>query len=60
AHSPFPIAETIPREKEPPMKLRTYLKYGGNCAEAFHFYEKHLGARIDVLMTHDQAPARPM
>jgi len=27
------------------MKLRTYLNDGGNCAEAFHFYEKHLGAR---------------
>jgi PhnB protein len=38
------------------MKMRTYLNYGGNCAEAFHFYEKHLGARIDMLMTHDQAP----
>jgi PhnB protein len=38
------------------MKLQTYLNYGGNCAEAFHFYEKHLGAKIGMMMTHDQAP----
>jgi PhnB protein len=27
------------------MKLLTYINYGGNCAEAFRFYEKHLGGR---------------
>jgi PhnB protein len=38
------------------MKVNTYLNYGGNCAEAFKFYEQHLGAKIGMLMTHDQAP----
>jgi PhnB protein len=38
------------------MKLNTYLNYGGNCAEAFRFYEEHLGGKIGTLMTHDQAP----
>jgi PhnB protein len=38
------------------LKLLTYLNYGGNCAEAFRFYEKHLGAKIAFLMTHDQNP----
>ena len=38
------------------MKTSTYLNYGGNCAEAFRFYEKSLGAKINMLMTHDQAP----
>ena len=38
------------------MKTSTYLNYGGNCAEALKFYEKHLGAKINMLMTHDQAP----
>jgi PhnB protein len=38
------------------MKTTTYLNYGGNCAEALKFYEKHLGAKINMLMTHDQAP----
>jgi PhnB protein len=38
------------------LKLVTYLNYGGNCAEAFRFYEKHLGAKIVLLMTHGQNP----
>ena len=38
------------------MKLSTYLNYGGNCAEAFYFYEKHLGGKIHMMTTHDQAP----
>jgi len=38
------------------MKVNTYLNYGGNCAEAFRFYEKELGGKIGMLMTHDQAP----
>src|SRR5438477_11335011 len=39
-----------------PMKLHTYLNVGGNCAEAFRFYEKHLGATMGMMMTHAQAP----
>ncbi|MGO9339340.1 MAG: VOC family protein [Terracidiphilus sp.] len=38
------------------MKLNTYLNYGGNCAEAFRFYEKHLGGKITMIMTHGQMP----
>lgn len=38
------------------MKLRTYLNYGGNCAEALQFYEKHLGGKILMMMTHGQSP----
>ncbi|HLY42043.1 MAG TPA: VOC family protein [Terracidiphilus sp.] len=38
------------------MKLQTYLNYGGNCAEAFRFYEKNLGGKIGMVMTHDQMP----
>ena len=38
------------------MKLLTYLNYGGNCAQAFRFYEQHLGAKITMMMTHGQAP----
>jgi PhnB protein len=38
------------------MKLNPYLNYGGNCAEAFRFYEKHLGGKITAMMTFDQAP----
>ena len=38
------------------MKLHTYLNYGGNCAEAFRFYEKHLGGKITMMMTHGEQP----
>jgi PhnB protein len=38
------------------MKLYTYLNYGGNCAQAFRFYEEHLGAKIIMMMTHGQMP----
>jgi PhnB protein len=38
------------------MHLNTYLNYGGNCAEAFRFYEEHLGGRITMMMTHGQMP----
>lgn len=38
------------------MKLHTYLNYGGNCEEAFRFYEKHLGGKILMMMTHGEMP----
>jgi len=38
------------------MKLETYLNFGGNCAQAFRFYEEHLGARIDSLMKFSEMP----
>ena len=38
------------------MHLHTYLNYGGNCEEAFRFYERHLGAKITFLMRHGEAP----
>lgn len=39
------------------MKLYTYLNYGGNCRQAFEFYERHLGGRIIMMMTHAQSPS---
>jgi PhnB protein len=38
------------------VKLTTYLNYGGNCEEAFRFYEQHLGAKINFLMRHGEIP----
>ncbi len=32
------------------MKLNTFLNFGGNCEEAFRFYERHLGGQITMLM----------
>jgi len=38
------------------VQLHTYLNYGGNCEQAFQFYEKHLGGKITMLMRHGEAP----
>lgn len=38
------------------MKLLTYVNYGGNCADAFRFYEKNLGGKIVMMMTHGESP----
>jgi PhnB protein len=38
------------------MKLHTYLNFGGNCLEAFQFYEKHLGGKIIGKMTFGEMP----
>ncbi|MGJ5816263.1 VOC family protein [Paludibaculum fermentans] len=38
------------------MKLHTYLNYGGNCQQAFRFYEEHLGGQISMMLTRGQQP----
>jgi PhnB protein len=43
-------------DQEMIMKMYTYVNFAGKCAEAFRFYEQHLGAKIVMMMTHGQAP----
>ena len=38
------------------MQIVPYLNFDGNCAEAFRFYERVLGGRIETLMTHAGSP----
>ena len=38
------------------MKLDIYLNYGGNCEQAFRFYEQHLGGKITMMVTQGQQP----
>ena len=38
------------------MKMNTYVNFAGKCREAFQFYEKHLGGKISMMMTHGEAP----
>jgi PhnB protein len=38
------------------MKMHTYVNFAGQCAEAFRYYEKHLGGKVGMMMTHGQAP----
>jgi PhnB protein len=39
------------------MKLHTHLNFGGNCEEAFRFYEEHLGGQITVMVRVRDLPA---
>ena len=41
------------------MKLYPQLNFGGNCEEAFRFYEKHLGGKIAMMMNQSEAPGAP-
>lgn len=38
------------------MRLNPYLNFGGNCEEAFRFYEKHLGGKINAMMRFADQP----
>ena len=38
------------------MKVNPYLFYNGNCEAALKFYEKVLGAKIELMHTHEGAP----
>jgi PhnB protein len=40
------------------MEIAPYLIFNGNCAEAFKFYEKTLGGKIDMIQTYGESPAK--
>lgn len=39
------------------MQMNPYLFFKGTCEEAFKFYEKALGGKIEAMMTHEGTPA---
>ncbi len=39
------------------MYATPYIFFNGNCAEALRYYEKVLGARVQMSMTYGQSPA---
>src|ERR1700733_3278063 len=45
-------------KREKFVKLYSHLNFGGNCEEAFLFYEKNLHGKITVLMRQDQLPSQ--
>src|SRR4030081_3714884 len=45
------------QSKEQVMQVNPYLFYNGNCETAFKFYEKALGGKIEMMMTHEGTPA---
>jgi PhnB protein len=38
------------------MDVNPYLNFNGNCEEAFRFYEKHLGGKIEAVHTFAGSP----
>jgi PhnB protein len=38
------------------MQLHAYLTFNGHCEAAFKFYERVLGGKIEVMMTHEGSP----
>jgi PhnB protein len=36
--------------------LEPYLFFDGTCRDAMHFYERTLGGKIEMMMTHGEAP----
>jgi PhnB protein len=38
------------------VQIVPYLNFDGNCAEAFRFYERVLGGRIEAILTHGDSP----
>jgi PhnB protein len=38
------------------MQLHPYLNFGGNCEEAFRYYEKHLGAKVLEVVKYSDNP----
>ena len=41
------------------MRLNTFLNFGGNCEQAFRFYEQHLGGEITMLMRRNEQLHQP-
>ena len=37
-------------------QLDSYLFFNGTCAEAMRFYERTLGGKLEMMMTHAQSP----
>jgi PhnB protein len=42
------------------MRLNTFLNFGGNCEQAFRFYEEHLDGEIGMLMRRAEHPDQPV
>jgi PhnB protein len=42
------------------MNVQPYLSFEGRCDEAIEFYEKSLGAKVDILMRFKECPDQSM
>lgn len=41
------------------MRMHTYVNFAGSCAEAFRYYEQHLGGKVETMMLHGAVPSQP-
>ena len=41
------------------MKVEAYLMFNGRCEEAVRFYERALGAKVEMMMRYREAPDQP-
>src|SRR5579883_1759208 len=39
------------------MQFNSYLFFDGNCQEAFEFYQKLFGGKIELMLPHEGSPA---
>lgn len=39
------------------MQISAHLNFNGQCEEAFHFYQRCLGGKIEALATYESTPA---
>ena len=42
------------------MRANAHLAFSGQCEEAFHYYERHLGGKITRLLHYEGTPAQNM
>ena len=40
------------------MRIDPYLNFDGNCRDAFRFYERVLGGKIEMMQTHGDSPMK--
>jgi PhnB protein len=44
--------------QEARMQINLYLRFNGNCEEAFNFYAQHCGGRIETMQRFEGSPAQ--
>jgi len=52
----FVTRSMIINEGKSSMTVATYLSFDGSCADALHFYEKALGAKVEAMMPYADMP----
>lgn len=54
--APASTGKATPKTPATDTVVQPYIFFGGRCEEALAFYEKALGAKVDMLMHYDESP----